>query len=164
MGTSTLDDFQTLPSAIITDGLLPVPLFCVTRMSLSENYHLPPIGSTGFRAAVDNSDDSITMNALLVGTQRYAWKLSLELLADLSRRGSAITRYTSGAVGGLILITGMTFRLDMQITNLTFNVTAQRRQAIEVNIAMQHVPRPGVQNLLLDAGMTAVMTTVDFFR
>lgn len=160
-GRSTVDEFLRLPSAILTDGLLPIPLFVVTRMVLSETYSLPPVGSKGFRAAVDNSEDTVTLNALLIGPQRFAWKLGLELLADVSRRGGALARWTGGGAGGLILVTAMTLRLDMQVTELSFAASAQRRDTFEVTIGLRHVPQPGPLNLLLDAGMAAVMSITD---
>jgi hypothetical protein len=161
MTRSVVDEFQRLPSAILTDGLLPVPLFVVTRMVLSERYSLPAIGSSGFRAAVDNSEDTVSLSALLVGPQRFAWKQSLELLADFSRRGGALARWTKGGVGGLILVTAMTVRLDMQVTELSFTAAAQRRDTLEVSIALRHVPQPGPAHLLIDVGMAAVMSLTD---
>lgn len=160
-GRSTVDEFQRLPSAILTDGLLPIPLFVVTRMVLSETYHLPPVGSKGFRAAVDNSEDTVTLNALLIGPQRFAWKQGLELLADTSRRGGALARWTKGGAGGLILVTAMTLRLDMQVTELAFTASAQRRDTVEATIALRHVPQPGPLNLLLDVGFAAAMSVTD---
>lgn len=160
---SVVDEFQRMPSAILTDGLLPIPLFVVTRMSLSETYALPPVGSRGFRAAVDNSEDTVSLAALLVGPQRFAWKQGLELLADFSRRGGALSRWTGGAVGGLILVTAMTVRLDMQVTEMTFTASAQRRDTIEVNINLRHVPQPGPLNMLIDVGHAAVMSLTDAF-
>lgn len=161
MSRSTVDEFQRLPSAILTDLLLPIPLFVVTRMTLSESYSLPPIGSKGFRAAVDNSEDTVTLNALLIGPQRFAWKAGLELLADVSRRGGALGRWTKGATGGLVLVTTMTLRLDMQVTELSFSVSAQRRDTIEVTIGLRHVPQPSPLNMLLDVGMAAAMSLTD---
>lgn len=163
MPRSHLDELTWPPSALLTDGLLFVPLWGVTRMTLSERYRLPPIGSSGFRAAVGTSEDSVSLTALLVGPQRFAWKQGLELLADLSRRGGLLARRTGGAVGGLVLVTALTVRTDMQVTELSFTATAQRRDTIETSIALQHVPAPNPLNQLLDTGAAAVMTAVDFF-
>lgn len=159
---SHVDEFQRLPSAILTDGLIPIPLFAVTRMVLSEQYHLPPVGSHGFRAAVDNSEDTVSLSALLVGPQRFAWKLGLEMLADFSRRGGALAKFTGDAVGGLILVTAMTVRLDMQVTELSFTASAQRIDTLDVSIGLRHVPKPGPINLLLDVGAAAAMTVTEF--
>ena len=158
---STVDEFRRLPSAILTDGLLPIPLFVVTRMTLTESYALPPIGASGYRAAVDNSTDSVQLSALLIGPQRFVWKQGLELLADFSRRGGALARWTGGAVGGLILVTSMTVRLDMQVTELTFAASATRRDTLEVSIGLRHVPQPGPLNMLVDMGAAVAMSLTD---
>jgi hypothetical protein len=158
---STVDEFQRLPSAILTDGLIPIPLFVVTRIVLSEKYTLPPVGSAGFRAAVDNSEDTMSLSALLIGPQRFAWKQGLEMLADFSKRGGALSRWTGGAVSGLILVTSMTVRLDMQVTELSFTASATRRDTLEVSIGLRHVPQPGPLNMLIDMGHAAAMSIVD---
>jgi hypothetical protein len=159
---SHVEEFERLPAAIISDGLLPVPLFAVSRMTLTERFTLPPIGASAFRAAVGNSTDTISLSAVLVGPQRFAWKLSLELLADFSKRGGAIGSFTSGAVSGLILITRMTVRTNLQVTELSFTASAQRLDTLDVTIGLQHVPRPGPADLLLDVGAAAAMTAVEF--
>jgi hypothetical protein len=80
--TKSFQNYSTIPSAIISDGgLLTIPLWAVTTMSLSEQYHLPPIGSTGARAIVSTHDDEISLSGLLVGFERYTWKFALERLA-----------------------------------------------------------------------------------
>jgi hypothetical protein len=162
MSRSSVAEFQVVPSALVTDGLLIVPLFAVSRIALAERYSLPQIGSSSFRAAVGNSEDTISIDALLVGPQRFAWKQDLELLADFSRRGGALTKWTSGAVGGVILVASMTVRIDMQFTDLSFTASAQRRDALDVSMSLKHVPRPTPLNLLLDVGAAAVMTALEF--
>jgi hypothetical protein len=159
---SRVDEFGRLPSAILTEGPLTVFLFVVTRMTLSERYTLPPIGSHGYRAAVDNSSDSVSLSALLIGSQRFLWKQDLELMADSSKRGGTLGKLTGGLLGGLTLISRMTTRINMQVTELSFTASAQRLDTLEVSIALQHVPRPGPANLLVDVGMAAAMTVVEF--
>lgn len=78
------DNFQIYtgkPSAIISGGLVTVPLHAVTSLSLSETYQLPPIGSSGLKAAVAVHDDTISLSGSLIGDERFAWKLALENLA-----------------------------------------------------------------------------------
>lgn len=161
--SSTVDEFLRLPSAILSDGLLTVPLFVVTSMNLQETYALPPVGSTGFRAAVDNSEDTITLSAILIGPQRFAWKTSLELLADFSRRGGALARWSSGSAGGLILATKMTVRFNMAVTQMAFVASAGRRDALDVTIGLRHVPKPGPASLLTDAGTALAMSMVEIW-
>ena len=114
MANSSFQNYATIPSAIVSDGIVVIPLWAVTQISLTETYHLPPIGSSGAKALVATHDDSVTLQGVLVGPERFTWKLMLETLADEARRGSALSTFTGGKVGGLILVTSMTIRTDMQ--------------------------------------------------
>lgn len=153
---------QAMPAAILTDGLVPVPLWAVTAMSLTASYHLPPIGSSAARALVDTHSDTITLNGLLLGQQRFAWKLALETIAESGRRGGALITAGLAALGmdisGVILITALTIRTDLQVQSLVFNVTAARRDAIEVTITLAHMPPPGGVAKLLDIASMGVST------
>jgi phage protein U len=151
-----------MPNAIISDGLLLIPLFAVTQMSLSASYHLPAIGATGARSVVSTHDDEITLTGMLVGWERYAWKLLLENLAEASKRGTPLATYTGGKVGGLILVTSMTIRTDMQIQRLQFSASAQKRDAIDVTVSMIHVPKPSMLNKLLDIASVGVGALADW--
>ncbi|NEW69881.1 hypothetical protein [Streptomyces rhizosphaericus] len=159
---SRLDEFQRLPSAILTDLLLAIPLFAVSRMQLTERYTLPPIGAQAFRAAVGNANETVSLAALLIGPQRFAWKQDLELLASFSKRGGAIGSYTGGKASGLILVTRMVVKMNMQVTEVSFTASAQRLDTLEVSLSLQHVPRPGPLDLLVDAAAMAVMTGTEF--
>ncbi|MEU2391308.1 hypothetical protein [Streptomyces sp. NPDC007369] len=159
---SKIDEFLSLPSAIITDGLLAVPLFAVQRLAVSSRYTLPPIGTPSFRAAVGNASETASLQALLVGPQRHAWKQGLELMANFAKRGGAIGRFTGGKVSGLILATRMSVRMNMHVTSLGFSASPQRLDTIEVTIELQHVAPPGPIDLLNDAGMLAASTATEF--
>ena len=89
--------YDVIPSAILSDGLIPIPLWAVTSMTLTETYHLPPIGSSGARAVVGTHDDTISLSGLLIGPERYAWKCGLETLAETSKRGGALRPAQSGS-------------------------------------------------------------------
>lgn len=143
----------TKPSAILSDGVLTIPLYAVTSLSLNESYHLPPIGSSGAKAIVSTHDDTITLNGLLVGPERYTWKLTLERMAESSKRGSILSKISQGKFSGLILITSMTIRTDMQIQSLSFTVSATKRDVIDVAITMAHMPLPSGLGALLNASV-----------
>jgi len=132
-----------VPSAIVSDGLVTVPLYAVNHISLSESYHLPNIGSSTMRAAVATHDDTVTLSGLLVGPERFALKFALETMAESSKRGSVLEGLTRGIASGLILITGMTVRTDMQIESLSFTASAGRRDVLDVSMTLVHMPRPG---------------------
>ena len=161
---TTFQDYATMPSAIVSDGATVVPLWAVTSISLSETYHLPPIGSSGAKAIVATHDDTVTLSGVLVGPERYAWKLALETLADLSKRGGALSAFTGGKVSGLILVTSMTIRTDMQIQSLSFTASSAKREALDVSLPMAHMPLPGALAKLLDLASLGVGALSDWRR
>lgn len=155
--------YETRPSAVLSDGgALTVPLWAVTAMTVGATYHLPPIGSGGARASVASHDDSISLSGVLVGPERFRWKLELERLAEASRRGSALTALSQGLVGGLVLITSLTIRTDLYAQSLTFNVTASRRDVIDVSISLLHAPLPTALGNLLDVASLGVPALADW--
>jgi hypothetical protein len=166
--TKSFQRYLVAPSAIISDGLTPplipmVPIWAVTTMSLSETYHLPPIGSSGVKAVVATHDDTITLTGVLVGTERFAWKLALENMAENSKRGGLIASLTGGRISGLILVTSLTIRTDMQIQSLSFTASAAKRDALDVSITMAHMPLPGALGKLLDVAAIGVGALTDAF-
>jgi hypothetical protein len=152
-----------VPSAVISDGIVVIPLWAVTQMSLTETYTLPPIGSTAMKANVDVHDDTIQLTGVLVGPERFAWKLLLETMAEASKRGTALATFTGGKVGGLILVTSMTIRTDMQVKTLTFTASAAKRETLDVVISLTHAPLPGSLGKLLDASSLVVGVLTDVF-
>ncbi len=158
---SSFQNYANVPSAIISDGILPIPIWAVTTMVLAETYHLPPIGSTGAKAIVGVHDDLVTLTGVLVGMERFAWKLALETLAESSKRGTALGAFTGGAVSGLILITAMTIRTDMQIQSLSFTATTTKREALDVTIQLASMPLPGALGKLLDLAAVGVGALAD---
>jgi hypothetical protein len=159
---SHVDEFQRLPAALIVDLPLFIPLFAVSRMTLSESYSLPPVGAQAYRTATTSSTDTVSLSALLVGPQRLLWKKDLELLAESSRRGGSLGAWTSGKAGGLIFVSRLVTRINMQISELSFTASAQRLETLEVNVTLRHVPRPGPVDALVDLGATAAMSTLEF--
>lgn len=152
-----------LPSAVLADPpAFFVPLFAVTAMSLSEAYFLPPLGASRERLVLPAHDDTIALSALLVGPERFVWKNFLETMADVSKRGGALASLTGGRVGGLVLVTSMTIRTDMEIQSLTFAASAARRGVLDVSMSLVHVPRPGVLSRVLDMASVQVAALADF--
>ncbi len=159
---SSFQDYGNVPSAIISDGLLvTIPLWAVTTMSLAQTYHLPAIGSSGARSVVGVHDDKVQLAGVLVGGERYLWKLALETLAESSRRGSAIAAMTGGAVSGCVLITSMTIRTDMYFESLQFNASASKRDTLDVSMSLVHLPNPSALGKLLDMASIGVGALAD---
>jgi hypothetical protein len=159
---TSFQSYDAVPSALITDGDTIVPLWAVTSMSLSESYHLPPIGSSGARAVATTHDDTVTLSGILAGPDRFKWKAALEGLAETSKRGGAIAAATGGRISGLILVTAMTIRTDMQVQTLSFTASAARRGVLDVSLTMQHMPLPGALAKLLDLPGIGVAALADF--
>lgn len=159
---SHVDEFQRLPAALIVDLPLFIPLFAVTRLTLSESYSLPPVGTRAYRTATTSSVDTVSLSALLIGPQRYLWKKDLELLAESSRRGGFLGAVSRGKVGGVMFVSRLVTRTDMQISELSFMASAQRLETLEVTVSLRHVPRPGPVDPLVDIGVTAAVTTLEF--
>lgn len=154
-------DLTRLPSAVLSDGVVSVPLWAVGTISLTEAYQLPPVGSAGLRAVSQVHDDTLTISATLPGSDRFAWKLALEQLAEASRRGTALAAFTSGRQSGLILVTSMTIRTDIQVQSLTFTASAARRDTLDVQLTLAYLPLPSVVGKLLDAANVSVQALRD---
>ena len=152
----------SIPSAVLADGPLIVPLWAVSMMSLSESYHLPPLTSAASRQLVDTHDDTITLSGSLIGVDRFVFKELLELQAEQSMRGSFLEKTTLGNVGGLVLISTMTIRTDIYVRSLTFSANSSRRDVIEVSLSLAHLPRPGPLAQILDVAAVGVGTLMDF--
>jgi hypothetical protein len=155
-------NLQSVPSAIISDGAVVVPIWAISSISLSESYHLPPIGSSGAKAIVSTHDDTVSLSGVLVGPDRYTWKLALETLAEVGKRGGALAAATGGRVGGLILITAMTIRTDMQIQSLSLTASSAKRDTLDVSLSMAYMPLPGGLGKLLDVASLAVGSLSDW--
>jgi len=162
-GTSELVTRRS-PSAVLSDGLIVVPLWAVTSIALSETYQLPPVGSAGLRAVASVHDDTISVSASLVGPDRFAWKLALEQLAEASKRGSPLaaeSRFVGVRANGLIFIAGLVVHTDIQVQSLTFTTSATRRDVIDVQLGLAYLPLPSVLGKLLDAANVAVRALRD---
>ena len=61
--TSSYQSYLHTPSAVLSDGIVPVPLWSVTQMTIEETYSLPTIGGTSRKAAVASHDDMLSAAA-----------------------------------------------------------------------------------------------------
>jgi hypothetical protein len=142
----------------------PVPLLFVQSMSISEGYRIERIAGSRFSQALSPTTTTIAIEAILTGSGRLLLKKALEALALTSR---ALVAATAPAlkITGIPVVCGVTMSLDMQITDLRFTQSAQKRDAIDVSLTLQHVPRSGLTALLgeiadlaLAAGSLAIPT------
>ena len=124
-----------------------VPLFAVNRITLTENYELPPVGGKGLSQSTGKITRTVQIDASLIGDERHLIRLSLEAMADLSKTLPAL----SSIVSGIPLVAGLTVLLDCQISSLTFGQSADEKDVFTVSIGLKHCPRPGLMALLSEA-------------
>jgi hypothetical protein len=141
-----------------------VPLLLVQSMSVSEGYRIERIAGSSFSQAVAPTTKTIAIEAMLVGPDRLVLKKELEALALVSRVLVAAAA-PALAVSGIPVVSGLTISLDMQITDLRFHQSVQKRDALDVSLTLQHVPRSSksaiageVADLALAAGSPMVTT------
>ncbi len=121
-----------------------VPLFAVSRISLSERYELPSYGDKGLSQSTSTVTREVQIEALLIGDSKQVTRLGLEAMADLSKTLPA----ASSILSGIPMVAGLTTLLDMQINNLTFGQSAEEKDVYTVSISLKHCPRPGLMTLL----------------
>jgi hypothetical protein len=124
-----------------------VPLFAVNRITLNENYELPPVGGKGSSQSTGKITRSIEIDALLIGDARHDTRLQLEAMADLSKTLPA----GSSIVSGIPLVAGLVVLLDCQINSLSFAQSADEKEVFTVNISLKHCPRPGLMAAISEA-------------
>ena len=127
-----------------------VPLFTVTSLTLNEGYQVARIAGSRLAQLVSPTTKTISIEAVLVGSTRLLVKKSLEAMALTSRALAAATAPLM-SLSGLTVISGMTVSVDMQITSLRFTQSNQKRDAIDVSITLEEVPRSSLSALVGDA-------------
>jgi hypothetical protein len=132
-----------------------VPLMYVQSLSMSEGYRVERISGSRFSQATQPSTKTITIEALLIGDDRLAVKKKLEVLALTSR---ALLRAAAPllAISGIPVVCGLTISLDMQITDLRFTHSVQKRDAFDVSLTLQQVPRSSLSALIGELADLAV--------
>jgi hypothetical protein len=143
----------------------PVPLLYVQSMQISEGYRIERVAGSRFSQAVAPTTKTITIEAMLTGRERLLMKKALEAMALTSRVLVAAAAPLLG-LAGIPVISGFTISLDMQITDLRFSQTVGKRDAVDVSLSLQHVPRSAaaeiageVADIALAAGTAAIPTT-----
>jgi hypothetical protein len=142
----------------------PVPLLYVQSMSITEGHKIQRIAGSKFSQAIAPTTKTIAIEALLIGQGRLALKKALEILALTSRL--MVSALAPGLkITGIPVVSGLTISLDMQITQLRFTQSVQKRDAIDVSMTLEYVPRSSlltilgeVADLSLAAGSAAVPT------
>jgi len=135
-----------------------VPLFTVTSLNLNEGYQVARIAGSRLAQLVSPTTKTITIEAVLVGSTRLVVKKGLEAMALTSRVLAAATAPLMN-LAGLPVISGMTISVDMQITSLRFTQSNQKRDAIDVSITLEEVPRSSLSAIIGEALDMALAAT-----
>jgi hypothetical protein len=135
-----------------------IPLFAVTRITLSENYELPPVGDRGLSQSTGKITRTLQVDATLIGNERHLIRLGLEAMADLSKTLPALT----SLVSGIPVVAGLTTLLDCQISSLSFSQSSDEKDVFTASISIKHCPRPGISALISEAtnAATAIVGAV----
>ncbi len=139
-----------------------VPLLYVQSMNISEGYRIQRIAGSQFSQALGPTTKTINIEAILLGPERLVFKKALEALA-LTSRVLVAAAAPALAVTGIPVVSGLTISLDMQITELRFSQSVQKRDALDVSLTLQHVPRARVTAILgeaLDLALAAGSTAI----
>lgn len=133
----------------------PVPLLYVQSMSISEGYRIERIAGSRFSQAVSPTTKTISIEATLLGQGRLLLKKALEALALTSRVLVAATA-PALKITGIPVVSGLTISLDMQITDLRFSQSVQKRDTLDVSITLQYVPRSSLTAIIGEAADLAL--------
>ncbi|WP_432828768.1 hypothetical protein [Dactylosporangium sp. CA-092794] len=131
----------------------PVQLLYVQSMTMTEGYRIERIKGSRFSQATQPTVKTIAIEAVLLGPRRLEQKKALETLA-LTSRLLVATEAPALATTGIPVVSGLTISLDMQITDLRFTASVAKRDALDVSMTLQHVPR---------ASLSAVVSEVADF-
>jgi hypothetical protein len=141
-----------------------VPLLQVQSLTMREGYEIRRVAESRFSQALGPTTKTISIEAVLMGRERQVLRKALEAMALTSRLLVAATAPLLASTG-IPVVSGLTVSLDMQITELRFSQSATRRDALDVSLSLQHVPRSSVTarlgevaDLALAAG-TAVLVS-----
>jgi hypothetical protein len=132
----------------------PLQLLYVQSMTISEGYKVERIAGSRFLQATQPTTKTIAIEAVLLGPDRLVQKKTLEALALVSRLLVADVPPSLGL--GIPVVSGLTISLDMQITDLKFTQSINKRDALDVSISLQQVPRPSLTALLGEVADLAV--------
>lgn len=157
-----------MPAGVNVPVLIGViPIFTVTSLTLNEGYQVARIAGSRLAQLVAPTTKTIAIEAVLIGRERLLQKKGLEGMALTSRALAAATAPLL-SMAGITVVSGMTISVDMQITSLRFTQSNQKRDAIDVSITLEEVPRSSLSaivgealDMALAGGLAAVPTVSD---
>jgi hypothetical protein len=127
-----------------------VPLLYVQSMTINEGYRIERIAGSKFSQAVSPTTKTISIEAMLTGGGRLLLKKGLEAMALSSRLLASAAAPLMG-VAGIPVVSGFTISLDMQITELRFTQSVNKRDVIDCSLSLQYVPRSSISMIASEA-------------
>jgi hypothetical protein len=124
-------------------------------MTMNQGYRIERIMGSRWSQATQPTVKTIAIEAVLVGPDRLLTKKALEAMA-LTSRALAAAAAPLLAVTGIPVVSGMTISLDMQITDLRITHSTMKREALDVSLSLQHVPRSNLSALAGEAADIAL--------
>ncbi|MBD0708191.1 MULTISPECIES: hypothetical protein [unclassified Streptomyces] len=139
-----------------------VPLLYVQSVTMTEGYRVERVLGSRFSQATQPTTKTIAIEAMLLGPERHAVRKALEVMA-LASRALMAAAAPALAVTGIPVVCGLTLSPDMQITDLRFTQSVQKRDAFDLSLTLQYVPRSSltaligeVADLVMSAGSAGV--------
>jgi hypothetical protein len=136
-----------MTAAVNTPVLIgPVQLLYVQSMTIDEGYRIERIAGSRFSQATQPTNKTIGIEAVLLGPDRLLQKTELEAIALASRL--LVAAVPPAVALGVPVVSGLTITLDMQITDLRFTQSVAKRDALDVSISLEQIPRATVAAVL----------------
>jgi hypothetical protein len=132
-----------------------VPLFHVQSMTINQGYRIERIMGSRWSQATQPTVKTIAIEAVLIGPDRLLVKKALEAMA-LTSRALAAAAAPPMAIAGIPVVSGLTISLDMQITDLRITQSTTKREALDVSLSLNHVPRSNLSALASEAADIAL--------
>lgn len=139
-----------------------VPLLYVQNIAMTEGYRIERIAKSRWSQAITPTTMQISIEAMLIGSDRLLLKKALEAEA-LASRALVAAEAPLLKTTGIPVVSGFTIATDMQITQLTFTQSNSKRDALDVSLKLEQVPRSNltaligaVGDLALAAGSAAI--------
>jgi hypothetical protein len=115
-----------------------VQLRHVQSLTVTEGYRVERIMGSRFVQATQPTNQTIAIEAVLLGDDRLDQKKELEIVALVSRQLVANAPFGLSAVG-IPVVSSLTPTVNMQITDLRFTQSVAKRDALDVSITLQQV-------------------------
>ncbi|QKV80432.1 hypothetical protein HUT10_46605 [Amycolatopsis sp. Hca4] len=127
---------MTAPNKPVLVGT--VALRHVQSLTVTEGYRVERIMGSRLVQATQPTNQTIVIEAVLIGDDRLDQRRELERVALVSRLLVANAPTGQTAVG-IAVVAGLTTTLNMQVTSLRFTQSVAKKEALDVSITLVQV-------------------------